>query len=61
MIFVPRGRKFLDKHFKPLHPNISMQVLHTVFYTFPIVTVRRIWINISIWATAHLPLPLAQH
>lgn len=28
-----------------LHPNISMQVLHTVFYTFSIVLPRRIWLT----------------
>ena len=25
----------------PLHPNISMQILHTVLYTFPEVLTRR--------------------
>ena len=28
--------------FNPLHPNISMQILHTVLYTFPLVLIRRI-------------------
>ena len=28
--------------FNPLHPNISMQVLHTVLSTFPLVLTRRI-------------------
>ena len=27
---------------KPLHPNISMHILHTVFYTIPRVLTRRI-------------------
>ena len=28
--------------FNPLHPNISVHILHTVLYTFPLVLVRRI-------------------
>ena len=26
----------------PLHPNISMHILHTILYTFPKVLTRRI-------------------
>ena len=28
--------------FNPLHPNISVQILHTVLYTFPLILIRRI-------------------
>ena len=31
-----------DKPVNPLHHNISMQILHTVLYTFPKVLTRRI-------------------
>ena len=31
----------------PLHPNISLQVLHSVLYTFPMVLRRRIWLTIK--------------
>ena len=42
--------KLLQKPFKalvhmplyPLHPNISIHILHTVLYTFPKVLMRRI-------------------
>ena len=30
--------------FNPLHPNISMHILHTVLYTFPDVLTRRIYL-----------------
>ena len=30
-----------------LHPNISMNILHTVFYTFPKVLTRRICLSIK--------------
>ena len=29
--------------FNPLHPDISMHILHTVIYTFPIEKMRRIF------------------
>ena len=32
---------------KPLHPNISMHILHTVLYTFPKVLTRRICLTIK--------------
>ena len=35
------------KHFNPLHPNISMHILHTVLYTFPNVLTRRICLTIE--------------
>ena len=38
-------KKFEYVH--PLHPYISMQVLHTVIYTFPIVLVRRICLTVK--------------
>ena len=28
--------------FNPLHPNISVQIPHTVLYAFPLVLIRRI-------------------
>ena len=31
----------------PLHLETSMQVLRTVFYTFPMVLTRRIWLTIK--------------
>ena len=31
----------------PLHPNISMHILHTVLYTFPKVLTRRICLTIK--------------
>ena len=31
----------------PLHPSISMQILHTVLYTFPVVLTRRICLTIK--------------
>ena len=31
--------------FNPLHPNISMHILHTVLYTFPKVLTRRIYLT----------------
>ena len=31
----------------PLHPNISMHILHTVLYTFPRVLTRRICLTIK--------------
>ena len=33
--------------FNPLHPNISMYILHTVLYTFPKVLTRRIYLTIK--------------
>ena len=32
---------------KPLHPNISIHILHTVLYTFPKVLTRRICLTIK--------------
>ena len=34
--------------FNPLHPNISRDILHTFFYTFPMVLIRRICLTIKI-------------
>ena len=33
--------------FHPLHPNISMYILHTVLFTFPKVLARRICLTIK--------------
>ena len=34
----------------PLHPNISMHILHTVLYTFPEELTRRICVTIKIFS-----------
>ena len=34
-------------HFRSLHPNISMHILHTVLYRFPKVLTRRICLTIK--------------
>ena len=31
----------------PLHPMISMHILHNVLYTFPKMLTRRIWLTIK--------------
>ena len=36
----------MNASFNPLHPNISMHILHTVLYTFPKVLRRRICLTI---------------
>ena len=33
--------------FNPLHPDISMHILHTVIYTFPIEKTRRTFLLIK--------------
>ena len=33
--------------FNPLHPNISLHILHTVLYTFPMVLKRRICLTVT--------------
>ena len=38
--------------FNPLHPNISMHILHTVLYTFPKVLTRRICLTIKSYLKA---------
>ena len=35
--------------FNPLHPSISMHILHTVLYTFPNVLARRICFTIMMF------------
>ena len=32
--------------FIPLHPNIDMNILHTILYTFPLVLTKRICFTI---------------
>ena len=32
-------------HVNPLHPNISLRILHTVLYTFSEVSARMIFLN----------------
>ena len=34
-------------HINPLRPNISIQILHTLLYTFPLVLTRRICLTIK--------------
>ena len=41
LVRVPRA------YVNPLHPNISMYIFHTVFYTFPKVLTRRICLSIE--------------
>ena len=42
------GDYFLYSHvFNPLHPNISMKILHTVLYTSTEVLTRRIFLPIK--------------
>ena len=45
------------KWVNPLHPNISMHILHTVLYTFPKVLTRRICLTIkSFFSLRSVPL-----
>ena len=37
--------------FNPLHPNISMHILHTFIYTFTKVLTRRTWIHFEALST----------
>ena len=41
-VFVPSG-----SFFKPLHPNISIHILHTVLYTFPKMLKKGICLTIN--------------
>ena len=36
----------IDPLFDPLHPNIGINILHTVLYTFPKVLIRRICLTV---------------
>ena len=36
-----RKKKLISRPVNPLHPNISLHILHTVLYTFPKVLTRR--------------------
>ena len=38
-----------QKQLNPLHPNISMHILHTVLYTFPMVLTWRMCLTIKIF------------
>ena len=43
---IPNTCNYVFKHnyeINPLHPNISMHILHIVLYTFPKVLMRRIF------------------
>ena len=40
----------------PLQPNISMQTLHTIVYTFPKVLTRRIYLTIKSFLSLSFPL-----
>ena len=37
---------YVFPYINPLHPNISMHILHTVLYTFPEALTRRICLKI---------------
>ena len=44
---IPNTCNYVFKHnyeINPLHPNISMHILHIVLYTFPKVLMRRIFL-----------------
>ena len=41
------GQGFSKTKIYPLHPNISMHILHTVLYTNPKVLTRRICLTIK--------------
>ena len=47
----PHKRIVTDKFLNPLHPKISMHILHTVLYTFPLVLTRRICLKIKSFFT----------
>ena len=37
----------------PLHPNISIHILYTLLYTFPLVLTRRICLTLTIMSFTH--------
>ena len=49
--YPPHKRIVTDKFLDPLHPKISMHILHTVLYTFPLVLTRRICLKIKSFFT----------
>ena len=42
-----KNTRIINSPPNPLHPSISMQILHTVLYTFPVVLTRRIFLTIK--------------
>ena len=40
-------QEMYKNHINPLHPNISIQILHTLLYTFPLVLTMRICLTIK--------------
>ena len=42
-----KNTRIINSPPNPLHPNISMHILHTVLYTFPVVLTRRICLTIK--------------
>ena len=42
-----KNTRIINSPPNPLHPSISMQILHTVLYTFPVVLTRRICLTIK--------------
>ena len=51
------GKVLAKPILNPLHPNISMHILHTVLYTFPKMLTRRICLTIKSFLIVgdHLP------
>ena len=37
----------------PLHPNISIRILYTLLYTFPLVLTRRICLTLTVMSFTH--------
>ena len=37
----------------PLHPNISIHILYTLLYTFPLVLTRRICLTLTVMSFTH--------
>ena len=42
-----KNTRIINSPPNPLHPSISVQILHTVLYTFPVVLTRRICLTIK--------------
>ena len=47
VLFMLYSENMQNTTFSPLHPNISLHILHTVLYTFPKVLTRRICLTIK--------------
>ena len=47
--------------FNPLHPDISIHILYTLLYTFPLVLTRRICFTIKLSQVGHYFLLIQQY